>query len=132
MVSKELLEKARKCTSREELLELAKLENVEVSEDEIQALLASAGANKDLSDEELENVSGGTCYSGSTYAELGITPDYPQRPEYHPVITTVGNMCSSHNNPGFWEGCNTCTHHHTIGPTIYCKIRSRENGDTYW
>ena len=132
MISKELIAKAKKCTTKEEILELAKAENVEVSDDEIDALLASTDKNKELSDEELENVAGGTCYSKCTYADLGITPDYPQRPEYHPVITTAGNMCSSHNKRGFWEDCTTCSHHHTISPTIYCKIRSEENGDTYW
>ena len=128
MVSKELLEKARKCTTKEEILELAKAENVEVSDDEINVLLASTGTNKELSDDELENVAGGTCHSDYSFKELGITPETPyggyQDPSYHPVITTAGNYCSIH--PGFWAVCGDCKYHHTIGPTIYCKARSKE------
>ena len=128
MVSKELLEKAKKCTSKEELLELAKQENVEVSDDEINALLESS--NKELSDEELENVTGGTCYSGSSFAELGIEPNCPVgciESWYHPVITTAANACSLHsnkNNPPC--ACSECKYSAWIGITLYCKARSEE------
>ena len=128
MVSKELLEKAKKCSTKEELLELAKQENAEVSDDEINAFLATFGTNRELSDEELENVSGGTCHSGSTYYDLGIDPDSSQHPMYHPVITTAANICNLHSNytgSGF-DDCISCSHHYTIGPTIYCKKRSKE------
>ena len=126
MISKELLEKARKCTSKEELLELAKKENVEVSDDEIQALLATTGTNKELSDEELENVTGGTCHSSCTYYDLGITPDELQNIYYHPVITTAGNWCDLYRGRPNLAGCNVCEFHYTIGPTIYCRKRSKE------
>ena len=134
MVSKELLEKAKKCSTKEELLELAKSENVEVSDDEINVLLKSTVTNRELSDEELENVAGGSCYSGSTFADLGIEPqnEYGAKQEsyYHPLITTIGNYCSMHQ--GFWATCGDCPHHHTIGPTVYCRTRSEEVDPEKW
>ena len=130
MISKELIEKAKKCTSKEELVELAKSEKIEISDVDINNLLASAGQTGVMSDDELENISGGTCYSGSTYAELGITPASPagrQQTWYHPVITTMANHCSldaKHKEWGY--ACDVCPYHHTIGPTVYCRARSKE------
>ena len=58
-ISKELLEKAKTATSVEELLEKASAEGVELSAG--QAAKAFSGLHKmgELSDEELDNVSGG-------------------------------------------------------------------------
>ena len=130
MVSKELLERAKKCTSREEILELAKKENVEVSEDEIKALLATSSTNRELSDEELENVNGGTCYSSDTFADLGITPVAPlwgeQLPSYHPMITTAGNLCGVFTDRTLFSNCGNCDYSIGIGLTLYCKARSKE------
>ena len=62
-VSKELLEKAKTAKSAEELLELAKAENVELTEEEAAKAFEELNKNGELSDEELDNVSGG-CGSG--------------------------------------------------------------------
>ena len=58
-ITKELLEKAKTAKSAEELLEMAKAENIELTEE--QAAKAFAELNKigELSDEELDNVAGG-------------------------------------------------------------------------
>ena len=58
-ISKELIEKAKTAKSAEELLEMAKAENIELTEE--QAAKAFAELNKigELSDEELDNVAGG-------------------------------------------------------------------------
>lgn len=58
-ISKELLEKAKTAKSAEELLEMAKAEHIELTEE--QAAKAFAELNKigELSDEELDNVAGG-------------------------------------------------------------------------
>ena len=58
-ISKELLEKAKQAKTAEELLEMAKAENIELTEE--QAAKAFAELNKigELSDEELDNVAGG-------------------------------------------------------------------------
>ena len=62
MNSKELISKAKSCKSKEELLEFAKNENFELSDDEAEKVMATIKSNGQLSDDELENVTGGTCY----------------------------------------------------------------------
>ena len=58
-VSKELLEKAKAATSAEELLELAKAENIELSAEQAAKAFAELNKTGELSDEELDNVAGG-------------------------------------------------------------------------
>ena len=62
-ISKELLEKAKTAKSAEELLELAKAENIELTAEQAKEYFATIHASGELSDEELDNVSGG-CGSG--------------------------------------------------------------------
>ena len=62
-VSKELIEKAKTAKSAEELLEMAKEESIEMSAEQAAEYFASIHASGELSDEELDNVSGG-CGSG--------------------------------------------------------------------
>ena len=61
--SKELIEKAKTAKSAEELLAMAKAENVELTEEQAEKALAQLNRNGELSDEELDNVAGG-CGSG--------------------------------------------------------------------
>ena len=60
-VSKELLEKAKAAKSAEELLAMAKAENIELSAEEAEKAFAELNKTGELSDEELNNVAGG-CY----------------------------------------------------------------------
>ena len=62
-VSKELLEKAKTAKSAEELIEMAKEENIELTVEQAAKALAELNKAGELSDEELDNVSGG-CGSG--------------------------------------------------------------------
>ena len=62
-VSKELLEKAKTAKKAEELIEMAKAENIELSAEQAAKALAQLNRNGELSDEELDNVAGG-CGSG--------------------------------------------------------------------
>ena len=86
----------------------------------------------ELSDEELENVTGGVGlyrYTESTYENLNINPESPQQSFYHPLITgsrTWENCCLYNNYIGIMPGCTWCSHQDTIGMTIYCKTRSAE------
>ena len=57
--SKELIEKAKTAKSAEELLELAKAENIELTEEEAAKAFAELNKAGELSDEELDNVAGG-------------------------------------------------------------------------
>ena len=61
--SKELIEKAKTAKSAEELLAMAKAENIEMTAEEAAKYFAELHKTGELSDEELNNVSGG-CGSG--------------------------------------------------------------------
>jgi hypothetical protein len=58
-ISKELIEKAKTAKSAEELLAMAKAENIELNAEEAAQAFAKMNKNGELSDEELDNVAGG-------------------------------------------------------------------------
>ena len=60
-ITKEMLEKAMKCKSAEELMALAKSEGIELTKGEAEAYLAEL-ADVELDGREMKNVAGGTCY----------------------------------------------------------------------
>lgn len=68
-ISKELLEKARTANSAEELLAMAKAESVELTTEKAVQAFAKLNKNGELSDEELDNVSGGGCGDPETPGE---------------------------------------------------------------
>lgn len=70
----ELIEKARQANSPEELLALAKENGIELSEDEVKEYFERLNNSGELSDEELDNVSGGGCYYKD--GRLVVTCDY--------------------------------------------------------
>ena len=85
-ITKELLEKAKTAKSAEELLEMAKAENIELNAEEAAQALAKMNKNGELSDEELDNVSGGC---GRDYEPSGETPKFhvgDRLAMVHPVI----------------------------------------------
>ena len=57
-IPQELIEKAMKCETAEELMKLAKENGVALTKDEAEAFLAEGGT-VDLSDEDMEKVAGG-------------------------------------------------------------------------
>ena len=71
-ISKELIEKAKTAKTAEELLEIAKTENIELTEEEAAKAFAELNKTGELSDEELDNVVGGCGDSNKS----GDTPKY--------------------------------------------------------
>ena len=57
--SNEMIEKAKTAKTAEELLAMAKAENIEISAEEAAKAFAEMNKTGELSDEELDNVSGG-------------------------------------------------------------------------
>ena len=55
----EIIEKGKTAKSAEELLEMAKAENIELSEEQAAKAFAELNKSGELSDEELDDVSGG-------------------------------------------------------------------------
>ena len=85
-ISKELIEKAKTAKSAEELLAMAKAENIELNAEEAAQAFAKMNKNGELSDEELDNVSGGC---GRDYEPSGETPKFhvgDRLAMVHPVI----------------------------------------------
>ncbi len=65
-ISKELLEKAKTAKTAEELLAMAKAENIEMTAEEAAKYFAELHKTGELSDDELDNVSAGCYESGDT------------------------------------------------------------------
>lgn len=73
--SKELLEKAKTAETAEELLAMAKAENIELTAEDAAKAFADLHKQGELSDEELDNVSGGCADpspDGGADNELGV------------------------------------------------------------
>ncbi|MGN1100375.1 MAG: hypothetical protein ACI4S9_08500 [Christensenellales bacterium] len=75
-LSKKLLEKAKSAKSAEELLALAKTVNVELTEDEAVKAFAELNKTGELSDEELDNVTGGCSPSDPPKYNIGDSVMY--------------------------------------------------------
>ena len=63
-MDKDLIQKVNSAKTAEELLELAKAENIELTEEKAKKLFAGLRTEGEISDTELENVSGGGCGGG--------------------------------------------------------------------
>jgi len=66
-IAQEMIAKAMKCETAEELMVLAKAEGFELTKEEAEAYLAEL-SDMELNAEQLKNVAGGSCY--------GNCPDY--------------------------------------------------------
>ena len=72
-ISKELIEKAIQAKTAEELLEMAKAQHIELTVEQAAKAFAELNKTGELSDEELDNVSGGGCGDSN---KSGDTPKY--------------------------------------------------------
>ncbi len=99
-MSKELIEKAKNAKAPEELLTLAKEHGMKLTEEEAAAYFEQLNLKTgELSDDELDNVSGGGCYKGDR------------------LVVTVGHVCRHwrcKKDSGKWldrmgqPGCSVC------------------------
>ena len=69
----EIIEKVKTAKSAEELLEMAKSENIELTEEEAAKVFEELNKSGELSDEELDNAAGGGCGDSN---KSGDTPKY--------------------------------------------------------
>ena len=113
-LTSEMKSVAMQAKSVEELLKLAEEYGYEISKEEAEEIYAELNQARELSDEELENVAGGSCYSKDNHGLL---------------IVTLGNTCDGYVKetteliPGT---CHSCKHRIGFTPS-YCKIRSKYN-----
>ena len=105
---------AMQAKSVEELLKLAEAYGYEISKEEAEKIYAELNQARELSDEELENVAGGGCYSTNTHGYL---------------IVTSGNRCELFEQSSFRSGstCLSCFYQYPDGLVTYCRRRSRYN-----
>ena len=89
--SKELIEKAKQAKSVEELLEMAKAENIELTAEEAARYFAELHTTGELSDNELDNVAGGNDSScnASTPFTVG-TKVYIEMRKRYGIVEEVG------------------------------------------
>ncbi len=66
-MTNELFEKAKKCQSSEELLELAKANGVDLTEEQAAQYYDQMHQEGELSDDELDSAAGGGCYTSDGY-----------------------------------------------------------------
>ena len=69
----DIIVKAKQAKSVEELLALAKENQIELNEEEAKIYFEQMHQSGELSEEELENVSGGQCKNGGKYVVIATT-----------------------------------------------------------
>ena len=89
--SNELLEKAKTAKTAEELLAMAKAENIDMTAEEAAKALAELHKTGELSDEELDNVAGGCSPSGPPKYNVGDCVQY----YYQYDVSLTGSITST-------------------------------------
>lgn len=109
----ELIEKAKQAKSAEELLALAKENGVDISEDEAREYYGRLNKSGELSDDELDNVSGGCggdnkpkCHQcGGELKYTGST--FPRKSNYY-ACQRCHRICCPKD--GYWLRDDNCPH----------------------
>lgn len=116
-ITPELIEKARHASSPEELLALAKVNEIELSEDEAKGYFEQFNKTGELSDEELDNVAGGGCYNGDrlVVSALNRCEKWVCKHCGKGYVRDQTHSCSAYkNNPTCFKGkccdCKNCTY----------------------
>ena len=115
----EMIEKAKEAKSAEELLELAKENNVEMTADEAATYFAQLNPkSRELNDDDLDAVAGGGC-----------NDDERQRENEDKVIHTI--VCPKCGALGNWSVYHTCQGGYVWECNV-CKVRGvLEESDNY-
>ncbi len=93
-MTKEMFEKAKTAKSAEELIEMAKAENIKLSQEQAKDIFARLNSDGELSDEELDAVSGGC---GDDDKDVKRCPNCGTEMEYYaPTNSYRCNNC--HHN----------------------------------
>ena len=108
-LSIELIENAKKCSSVEELLAIAEKNGMKLTEEEAKAYFDRLHPQTgELSDSELDNVSGGACYAKDGY-----------------LMTTAGYRC------GAFEEIERANAFGLMGTCIRCRHWDHDKGTGY-
>ncbi|MGM9644946.1 MAG: hypothetical protein ACI3X1_07655 [Eubacteriales bacterium] len=86
----EMIEKAKAARNEEEMLELAKAENIEMTAEEAAKYFAELHKTGELEDDELDNVAGGCSDSLPKYSEgQRVYTNLPGRTGYGTVVQII-------------------------------------------
>lgn len=121
-ITRENTEKENRTMSAEELTALAKENGIELSADETEACLERLNDPGELSDEELDGVSGGVFGMGAGY--VPIPNDAKCKCD-----NLVCVLCNKSCHPSYYIN-HTCLHNNLV-PNVchYCKYRMTEGFD---
>ena len=115
MYSEEVVSKLKDASCAEEVLAIAKAEGIQLTQEESEQVLAEVKKNAEgeISDDDLDAVSGGSSYvstGGGGYGEL---------------ITTSCNSCPAFQgeSPDSSVRCGSCVHSHYNGTYLLCNER---------
>ncbi|MDE7399065.1 MAG: hypothetical protein K2N06_06000 [Oscillospiraceae bacterium] len=117
-----LIEKARQAKSPEELLVLAKENEIELTEDEAKAYFEQLNKSGELSDDELDNVAGGGCYTDD--GRLVVTPCYSCKRYECKVCGNTGNhLCKWSSKTSVYTAaqCSKCKYCTKSGVRMLCN-----------
>ena len=122
----ELIEKAKQAKSVEELTALAKENGFELTEDEAKNYFEKLNASGALSDEELDNVSGGGCYYKD--GRLVVTCNYSCgrykcRSCGKGMEDTIGayHSCVATGDRNHMSACKNCAYKTNKGARMLCN-----------
>ena len=101
----------------EEVVEMFKTDNIEISIEAAKEGIDYLKGVEIVSDEELENVAGGTCYSS------GVKDPLTGRNRKYAIVSPA-NSCPINYYPGT---CYSCGANFIIKATWYCRLRWKEN-----
>ena len=126
-ITSEQLAKAKTMKSAEALLAYAGENGFALTEAEAKMFFEQWHREGALSDEELDNIAGGTCYSSGVQGPGGRFDNY--------VITTPGNTCDYYEEGhamSSWSAprtCDNCRHCFMVmnSLTSYCGRRTESN-----
>ena len=115
--SKELLTKAKSAENSAALLALAKENGMELTQEEADAYFAELHKTGELSDDELENVTGGGCRkNGHLVVSIGYGCDL-WRCKRHPYERRDW----VHYGDDYYNGCPACKGKPICNHCYYCK-----------
>ena len=120
----EQITKAKAAKSAEELIALAKENGMELSEEEAAKYFAELNKEGELADEELDNVSGGACYSSGVWGPNGYQKYAVVSPlSFAEECWKNGIRVIPCYDYEFADCCYQCCNSFVVGATWYCAER---------
>lgn len=92
-ITPELIDSAKKTETAQELIALAKENGIELTEEQAEAYIAQFHVAGELSDAELDNVTGGGCYTEDGYLKTTIGYGCEHYEEGLDLIGAKGTCC---------------------------------------